>query len=199
MGPQRAARSKTKLMVLLVGTIVGMLLAAGGVYYMVEGESGGEAGASAPQNGSSGGGSAGERPEGGTSGDAEAEDFTGKWRSNGGAALTIGAVARSGDAAGKQAVSYNRPGRLSTCPGVGAVRKSGAALRMALRCTNGKAKSELAGDAVRSRGKLTVEWEGGSRDAFARQDAEEGRSGQDGGDGGSGESRGEDGRRDRDR
>jgi hypothetical protein len=187
---RQEARSKTRLTVLVVSTLLGLLLAAGGVYYMVEGETGGEAGASEAPAGAS----AGERPEGGKSGGAQdgddengkggkegengAErpgngagggDFAGQWRSRAGAVLTIGKEARSGRSAGKQAVSYNRPGALSTCPGVGEARKSGAVFRLALKCANGKADSELGGDAVRSGDKLTVEWDGGSKDAFIRR------------------------------
>jgi hypothetical protein len=185
---RQEARSKTRLMVLVVSTLIGILLAAGGVYYMVKGELGGDAGAS--EKAPAGASSAGERPEGGKSGGArdgddengkqgkggkEGEDgagggdFAGQWRSQGGAVLTIGKEARSGKSAGKQAVSYNRPGALSTCPGVGEARKSGAVFRLALKCANGKANSELGGDAVRSGDKLTVEWDGGSKDAFIRR------------------------------
>ncbi|NLU72366.1 hypothetical protein HCC61_06685 [Streptomyces sp. HNM0575] len=201
MGPQETARSKTRLTVLIVGTLIALLLAAGGVYYMVKSESG-DAGGSA-QNAPSQPDPAGERPAGGKSGGAQDGDggkgsgndrdgaggsgngagqgrFTGKWRSGGGEALTIGKQLRSGKSAGKQAVSYDRPGRLSTCPGVGEVRKSGASFRLALKCVNGSVKSELGGDAVRSGGKLTVEWDGGSSDAFAKQGEKSGQKEQSG-------------------
>lgn len=188
--PKRAARSKTKLTLLVSGTLAALLLAGGGVYYMLGGGSGGaEAGASAPEGGSGGGGSADERPEGGkgdgtgndngngagngngTGGKAGAKAFAGTWLAGGGEALTIGEKAKSGEGAARYAVSYNRPGRLSTCPGVGEVRKSGTAFRLALKCVNGKVKSALAGNAVRSGTKLTVKWDGGSTSSFARQDS----------------------------
>ncbi|QPP06942.1 hypothetical protein G4Z16_11730 [Streptomyces bathyalis] len=180
-GPRWAAHSKRKLVALFAGTIIAVLLAGGGVYYMTDSGGGGGTGASSESGEQPDSGSAGERPDGGNQGGAQDEDagsggknggakgFTGTWQSRGGATLTVGREAESGRSAGKNAVAYNRPGRLSTCPGVGEARKSGAAFRLALKCVNGNVKSALTGDAVRSGDKLTVEWDGGSKDTFQRR------------------------------
>ncbi|SCK28427.1 hypothetical protein [Streptomyces sp. WMMB 322] len=182
-GPRWAAHSTRKLVVLLTGTVVAMLLVAGGVYYMVVGERGGGAGASAPSGDEPEPGPAGERPDGGQKGPGQDDGagrggqaagqkaFIGTWQSRGGETLTVGREVRSGKAAGKNAVSYNRLGRLSTCPGVGELNKSGAAFRLALKCVNGKVRSDLTGNAGRSGAKLTVEWEGGTKDTFERRGA----------------------------
>lgn len=167
-------------MVLILGVFVVLLIAAGGAYLLVGGLGrGGSGGANAQGDAPPAQGKASERPgdgkPDGAQGDgspgtpepgAGGKDFVGKWQSGGGEALTIGRAER-GKAAGKSAVSYDRPGRLSTCTGVGEARKSGKTFRLALKCPNGKARSDLGGDAVRSGKKLTVEWDGGSRQTFA--------------------------------
>ncbi|SCK52791.1 hypothetical protein H181DRAFT_04803 [Streptomyces sp. WMMB 714] len=168
-------------MVLLLGTFVVLLIAAGGAYLVVGAQGGGgSGGANAQGDAPPEQGEAGERPGDGKPGGAQddnspgtpgtgagGKDFVGEWQSGGGETLTIGGAERSGKAAGKSAVSYDRPGRLSTCTGVGEPRKSGKTFRLALKCPNGKARSDLGGDAVLSGQKLTVEWDGGSRQTFA--------------------------------
>ncbi len=151
------------------------------MYYLVGGLGGGSTGASSQEEAPPEQGQAGEQPAGGNPGGAQDDDasgapgngsggknFVAKWQSSRGETLTIGKAERSGKAAGKSAVSYNRSGRLSTCRGVGEPRKSGAAFRLALKCANGEVRTDLGGTATRSGDKLIVGWDGGSRDTFAK-------------------------------
>jgi hypothetical protein len=191
--PPRSERSNTNFVLLIVASTVAALLVAGGVD-MAQGGGDEGGGANAEQGarpeadapagerpdggneGGNGGGDAG-RDEGGNAADRKA--FAGTWQSKRGETLTISAKARGDARSGKQSVSYDRTGKLSTCPGVGQVRKSGKAFRLALQCDNGDVRSELGGDAVRAGGKLTVEWDGGTRDTFTREKADgEGESGE---------------------
>lgn len=210
MGPQRAARSKTKLAVLLAGTIVGMLLAAGGVYYMMDGQGGGAAGAAsqeggAPpeagskpgsdqgsgkgsdqgsgqgsdqgsgqgsdQDGEQGSGQDGQQPGDDGAGDsaggaANGGGFDRRWQAGGGKKLTIGGEVRSGEAAGKNTVSYTDPPDEGTCYGIGDERRSGSVFRMALQCGDEHDKNYIAGDSTRTADELTVEWDEGSRETL---------------------------------
>jgi hypothetical protein len=166
--------------VLILGTLVAMLLAAGGVYYLL-----GDVGGGNPTGASAQGDAPGKEEAagaaGGNSGGAQDEDppkapgqknggknIVGQWRSGSGVTLTVGKAAQSGKADGKSAVAYNRLGRLSTCRGVGEPRKADTYFRLALKCANGASKSDLGGNAVRSGTKLTIEWDGGSRETLTR-------------------------------
>ncbi|OEU85306.1 hypothetical protein AN215_22180 [Streptomyces abyssalis] len=165
-GPRRAARSKTKLFVLVAGTVLAMLLAAGGVYYMSEGQGGGGGSTGA---GSQDGGAppeAGGGNEAGQGGGAGQRSFEGTWES-GRKELTIGEKVRSGEDAGKNPVSYSDPRGEGVCFGTGDERKSGSVFRMALRC-DGREKY-VAGNSTRTDDELTVKWDEGDRETLTWQ------------------------------
>lgn len=94
------------------------------------------------------------------------DGFQGQWQSEGGKTLTIGAKAQSGDAAGKNSVSYIDAGGEGICIGIGDERSGGATFRTALRCGGKDSKKYIAGNATQDGDSLTIIWDKGGSDTL---------------------------------